>query len=160
MLHPGKIPPSKTNLGILRNSQKTTSNVIKRWVFSKVPTSSTPPPNYSIWAKALRVTLNIARQRSAPGSKSVFWEPERLENHDFHDFSDFHQNAQPDWSPTRNWEILQRNRNETGVGSNDRSFDASSGKNAPVQNEFRDFPKFSKNYLQGYKKLSLFQSAN
>ena len=60
------------------------------------------------------------------------------------DFSDFHQNAQPDWSPTRNWEILQRNRNETGVGSNDRSFDASSGKKTPVQNEFRDFAKFAK----------------
>ena len=55
---------------------------------------------------------------------------------------------------------FSRNRNETGVGSNDRSFDASSGKNAPVQNEFRDFPKFSKNYLQGHKKLSHFESAN
>ena len=36
--------------------------------------------------KALRVNpyiLNIARQRSAPGSKSLLWEPGRLENHDF-----------------------------------------------------------------------------
>ena len=36
-----------------------------------------------------RSILNIARQRGAPGSKSVLWEPGRLENYDFHDFSDF-----------------------------------------------------------------------
>ena len=98
--------------------------------------------------------LNIARQRNAPGSKSLFWEPGRLENHDFYDFSHFHQNAQPGWSPTRNWEILQRNRNETGVGSNDRSFDAWSRKNSPSQNEFRDFSQYWKNYLQTYKNLN------
>ena len=109
---------------------------------------------------AIDTILNIARQRSAPGSKSVFWEPGRLENHDFYDFSDFHQNAQPGWSPTRSYNFAQRNRNETGVGSIDRSFDASSGKNAPVQNELGDFSKFSKNYFQCHKNLSLFESAN
>ena len=90
----------------------------------------------------------------------MFWEPGRLENHDFHDFSDFHQNAQPSWSTTRSYNFAQRNRNETGVGSNDRSVDASSGKNAPVQNELGDFSGFPKNYLQCHKNLSLFESAN
>ena len=148
------------NSGISHNLGKTSKNKQKGQSFSKCQLAP-PCPRITLREKALRVKyLNIARQRSAPGWKTVFREPGRLENHDFHDFSDFHQNAQPGWSPTRNWEILQRNRNETGVGSNDRSFYASSGKNTPVQNEFRDFPKFSKNHLQGYKKLSLFQSAN
>ena len=51
MLHPGKIPPAKTNSGISHNFGKTTSHLTKTSIILKVPTSSTLPPNYSIRAK-------------------------------------------------------------------------------------------------------------
>ena len=51
MLHPGKIPPAKTNSGISHNIRKTTSKPIKTSINLKVPTSSTLPPNYSIRAE-------------------------------------------------------------------------------------------------------------
>jgi hypothetical protein len=49
-------------------------------------------------------------------------------------FSFFHF-FDPEPSQTRHWEIRNTKPNETGVGSNDRSFNASSGKKAPVQND-------------------------
>ena len=142
------------NSGISHNLGKTSKNKEIVQSFSKCQLAP-PCPRITLREKALRVKyLNIARQRSAPGWKTVFREPGRLENHDFHDFSDFHQNAQPGWSPTRNWEILQRNRNETGVDSNDRSFNASSGKNSPSQNEFKNFSQSSKNDPSPHKKVN------
>ena len=51
MLDPGKIPPSKMNLGIFHNLEKTTPHPIKTSIILEVPTSSTLPPNYSIRAK-------------------------------------------------------------------------------------------------------------
>ena len=51
MLDPGKIPPSKMNLGIFHNLEKTTPHLTKTSIILEVPTSSTLPPNYSIRAK-------------------------------------------------------------------------------------------------------------
>ena len=76
MLDLGKMLPSKMNPGISHKIGKTTSKPTKTSINLKVPSE----------LKALRVNphiLNIARQRSAPGSKSVFWKAGRLENHDF-----------------------------------------------------------------------------
>ena len=56
----------------------------------------------------------------------------------------FRSNQSNQSSRARAPRTVQRNRNETGVGTNDRSFDASSGKNSPSQNEFRDFSQFGK----------------
>ena len=117
------------------------------------------PPCVRITLTELKA-LRVNHYSLNPGLKNLSLEPGRLGNHDFHDFSDFHQNAHPGWSPTRNWEIRQRKRNWMGVGSNDRSFNAWSRKNSPVENELGDFSQSWKNYPSPHKNLNYFKGAN
>ena len=156
MLDPGKIPPSKMNLGIFHNLGKTTPHPIKTSIILKVPTSSTLPPNYSIRAKgSTSQSLYFETWAEKPffGARAAWKSWFSLF------FSDFHQNAHPGWSPTRNWEIQQRNRNWIGVGSNDRSFHASSRKNPPVENELGNF-SILENYPSPHKKFNYFNGSN
>ena len=156
MLHLGKIPPSKMNLGIFQNFWKTTSHLTKTSIILKVPTSSTLPPNYSIRAKgSTSQSLYFEPWAEKPllGARAAWksW---------FSWFFRFSPKCSPGWSPTRNWEIRQRNRNWMGVGSNDTSFNAWSRKNTPVENELGDFSQSWKNYPSPYKNLNYFKGAN
>ena len=92
MLVLGKMLPSQMNLGIFHNLPKTTPKPTNSSLNRNVPTSSTLPPNYSIWAKGSTSQLFFwtLRGSAAPlGLKTLFWEPGRLGNHDFHEIWDF-----------------------------------------------------------------------